>query len=403
MSDKKRVMLIMPHMVGGGAERVASLLMNSYAEKGCETEIVLTSDKKEDVVRCDLKDDTVLTLLPETMSPESAGEKRTYGIFLKAYAQITCNLFELFRLPVPADMAKASLYVQYHREIRWVREKLRREPDTAVIAFLQPAIPIVMLAARGLPNRVVFSERCDADRLMKKRYGRKFIEKYYRRADGAVFQSVYARDAYPAAVAGKGVVIFNPLKPGLPPPYKGERDKRVVTFCRISKQKNLPLLIAAFESFYRKHPEYTLEIIGDSPNEEGRQVEAEIGKQIAAAGLQDAVRLLPFCSDVHGKILSAAMYVNSSDFEGMSNAMLEAMAIGLPCVCTDCPAGGARTAIKNEENGLLVPMNDPDALFAAMNRLAEDPAFSLKLSQNAAEFREELMLDKISEKWMKLL
>ena len=120
----------------------------------------------------------------------------------------------------------------------------------AVIAFLQPAIPIAMLAARGLENRVIFSERGNPHRLMAKRYGRKFIEKYYVRANAAVFQTGYAREVYPKAIAGKGVVIPNPLKPGLPAPFAGERRKRIVTFCRISREKNLPLLIRAMEAYW---------------------------------------------------------------------------------------------------------------------------------------------------------
>lgn len=399
----KKVLLILPHMIGGGAERVASLLMNSFASRGYETEMVLTSDRPENVVRCDLDDRTTLTCLPEILPPEPLWQRIGYDIFLKIYAQVFCNLFELFRLPVPAAFAKASLFVQYRREIRWLREKLLSEPETAVIAFLQPAIPIAMLAARGLPNRLGFSERCDSERLMKKRYGRKFIERYYRRADFSVFQTDFARLVYPAPIADKGVVIPNPLKAGLPAPFAGEREKSVVTFCRISRQKNLPLLIDAFALFHKAHPAYTLRIIGGSDGEEGRAVEAAAKEQIRTLGLSEAVMLQPFSANVHGDILRCAMYVNSSDFEGLSNAMLEAMAIGLPCVCTDCPAGGARATIKNGENGLLVPMNDVSALATAMGRLAADPALAKKLSENAAALREELSLDAIAEKWLELL
>ena len=399
----KKVMLILPHMIGGGAERVASLLMNSFAENGYETEMVLTSDRSEDVVRCDLDDKTTLTLLPECMPAATAADRVLYGVLLKLYAQVFCNLFELFRLPVPAHFAKASLYVQYYREIRWLRNQLGQDPDVAVIAFLQPAIPITMLAARGLPNRVGFSERCDSERLMKKRYGRKFIERYYQRSDFSVFQTDFARVVYPSHIAEKGVVIPNPLKEGLPAPYTGERSKRITTFCRISRQKNLPLLVDAFALFYRKHPDYTLRIIGGSDSEEGREVEAEVRRLVETYGLSRAVFLEPFSADVHDKILADAMYVNSSDFEGLSNAMLEAMVIGLPCICTDCPAGGARATIRDGENGLLVPMGDKQAMADAMLLLADDPALAERLSENAAALRDSLSLETVSKKWMELL
>ena len=403
MSDTKKVMLILPHMVGGGAERVASLLMNSFAANGCRTEMVLTSDRRNEVVRHELDGNTELTLLPELLKKDPLKDKIKFGVLLKLYAQVLCNLFELPRLPVPAALATASLYVQYHREIAWLRNKLQAEPDCVVIAFLQPAIPIALLAARGLPNRVIFSERCDPNRLMKKRYGRKFIEKYYRRADAAVFQTTYARDAFPAHIAEKGVVIPNPIRAGLPEPWRGERDKTVSTFCRISLQKNLPVLVEAFAGFRKACPDYRLRIIGDAPNEEGRAVTEALQKQIAALSLADAVEFIPFRQDVHELILKDAMYVNSSDYEGISNAMLEAMAIGLPCVCTDCPVGGARATIRDGENGLLVPVGDPAALCRAMQRIAENPALADALSENAAALRGELSLEKIAKRWMELL
>lgn len=402
MPENRKILLVIPHMIGGGAERVASLLMNTFAEKGYRTEMVLTGDRREDVVRCDLKDSTVLTLLPEQMKKEPPGDRILYGVLLKAYAQVFCHLFELLRRPVPADLARASQVVLYRREIAWLREKLQQEPETAVIAFLQPAIPITLLAARGLPNRVIFSERGDPYRLMKKRYGRKFIEKYYQRADAAVFQTEMARDAYPAQIAAKGTVIPNPIKTGLPEPFTGERQKVISTFCRVSLQKNLPLLIRAFAAFHREFPSYRLRIIGDCDNEEARQVDREVLSLVQSLGLEDAVERLPFSANVHEMILRDAMYVNSSDYEGISNAMLEAMAIGLPCVCTDCPVGGARATIRDGENGLLTPVGDADALYRAMKRVAEDPALAERLGKNAASLREELSLEKTAFQWMEL-
>ena len=403
MSDVKKVLLVMPHMIGGGAERVGSLLMNEFAGKGYETEVVLTSDRREDVVRCDLKEDTDLTLLREVMPPETTRDKIKFDVMLKIYAQILCNLFELFHLPVPADLAKASIFVQYRREISWLREKLRKEPHAAVIAFLQPAIPIVMLAARGLPNRVIFSERGDPERLMKKRYGRKFIEKYYARADAAVFQTDAAKAVYPAWLAEKGVVIPNPLKPGLPFPHTGRRRKRVVAYCRISPEKNLPLLIRAFAAFHKNHPDYSLVIFGDAAdNDEGRKAACEAEALIRELGLENCAELKPFRPDVHSEIVGDAMYVNSSDREGLSNAMLEAMAIGLPCICTDCPVGGARATIRDGENGLLVPVGNVEKMSEAMARVADDESMRERFSLNGARLRETLSLRVVGDRWEKL-
>ena len=66
------------------------------------------------------------------------------------------------------------------------------------------------------------------------------------------------------------------------------------------------------------------------------------------------------------------MFVSSSDFEGLSNSMLEAMAMGIPTICTDCPCGGAKMVIENGINGLLTPVGDKDELSAAMQQVADN-------------------------------
>ena len=398
----KKVMLVMPQMVGGGAERVAAQLINKMRDRGIDTRFLLTSAKRQDVVRCDLDERTPLILASEDMpKPSTFGKAANKaGRF---FTSLLCKPFELVWKQAPAPFAAASVKSQYKREISFVRSLLKAEPDLTVIAFLQPAIPITLLAARGLPNRVIISERADPNRLMKKRYGRRFVERYYPRADAAVFQTGDAKAVYPASVASKGTVIPNPLKEGLPAPYHGERNKNITTFCRISNQKNLPLLIEAFAKLHGDRPDYSLRIIGDAPNSEGEDVLRSIKEMIAGYGIGGSVIFEPFSAEVHAMIIKDAMYVNSSDYEGISNAMLEAMAIGMPSVCTDCPIGGARATITDGENGLLVPIRDPDALYRAMKCVVEEPELAEKLSQNASKLRDELSLERITERWMELI
>ena len=400
--NKKKVVMVMPHMVGGGAERVASQIMNKLNERGYDTRFILTSAKKNEVIRSDLNEKTELILLTEEIKAETAGQKIAH-LPTRAYSTFFGKLYEKQGKYVPASIGKATIEWQYHREIKWLRNYLKQNSDMTVIAFSQPAMPIIVLAADKLPNKVIISERADPNRLMKKRYGKPFIEKYYTRADVAVFQTEDAKSVYPEAVSKKGTVIFNPLKDNLMQPYHGERNKYITTFCRISNQKNLPLLVEAFDQVHSKHPEYTLRIIGDGSNEEGREVLQKIESRLNEFGLKKSVKFEPFMQNVHEAIIKDCMYVNSSDYEGISNAMLEAMAIGMPVVCTDCPIGGAKATITDGENGLLVPIQNSEALSSAINRVIEDKEFADKLSQNASQIREELSLDKITEKWMQLL
>lgn len=398
----KKVMFVLPVMHGGGAERVAAQIANEMHNRGLDVTFVLTSDTTNHVLKTDLSDDIPLIVLGDRLGYENKFSQIRFRL-LGLFSSLLCKPFESFKKSVSADFAKLSLVSEYHREIIKLREIISEHKDATVISFLQPSIPITLLAAKNLPNRIILSERGNPQRLMKKRYGRKFIEKYYQRADVVVFQTEDAQDAYPTVIAKKGVVISNPVKANLPESYHGERKKYITTFCRISIQKNLPLLIEAYAKVYRDHPDYTLRIIGDSLNAEGDQVLDTLKKMIVNYEISDNVVFEPFMANVHEAIIKDAMYVNSSDYEGISNAMLEAMAIGMPVVCTDCPIGGAKATITDGENGLLVPIQDAEALAKAINRVIEEDGLSDKLSYNACKLREELSLDSISDRWIEIV
>jgi glycosyltransferase involved in cell wall biosynthesis len=97
------------------------------------------------------------------------------------------------------------------------------------------------------------------------------------------------------------------------------------------------------------------------------------------------------------------MFVSTSDYEGISNSMLEAMAMGLPCVVTDCPCGGARRFIKSYENGILIPTGDTGLCYKAMRYLIDNPDKANIISEKAEKIREELTVNQICLNWMEVL
>ena len=166
-----------------------------------------------------------------------------------------------------------------------------------------------------------------------------------------------------------------------------------MNYCKHVKAKNLPLLINSFAKLVKEYPEYKLVIYGDGPDRNNTE------KCIIDHGIQDNVILKPYAKNVLELVRESAMFVSSSDREGISNSMLEAMAIGLPTICTDCPAGGARMFIESYRNGIVVPVNNSDALYEAMKYVINNPDKAENMSKNAVAIKKILEKNKILQQW----
>ena len=278
------------------------------------------------------------------------------------------------------------------KRVLWIRRIVRANPGAVIVSFEYFVNMQTILACLGLRNRVIISERNDPARVgnsFRNRYLRAFL---YRLADLLVCQTDDAAAFFSNRI--EKCVILNPIKPDLPAPAAiGGRRRSVVTFGRLEKQKNLPMLIEAFSAFHQSHPDYTLEIYGDGAEE--RAVRA----LIESLGLADVASVHRGRSDIHEVVRECAMFVMSSDYEGLSNSMVEAMAIGLPSICTDCPCGGARMVIDDGQNGLLVPVGDAAALTKAMASISDNHSLAEKLSANGSHIRDRLAIDLIADEW----
>lgn len=284
-------------------------------------------------------------------------------------------------------------------QIKFIREKLEQNPGAVFISFFTYQSMYALLANRRFHRGIIVSERSDPSQSFrgKNRILVPVRKVLYAQASRVVFQTLGAQSYFPDAVQKKGTIIPNPIKTGLPDRHEGNRRKEVVTFARLDEDKNYPMLIRAFGKFSKTHPDYTLAIYGKGP------MEGELKELVRREGLDSRVRFCGFCGNVHEKIVDAAMFALASDYEGVSNSMLESMAIGLPCVCTDCAPGGARMFIRSEETGMLVPVRDVDAMSNAMAKVADNPELAEKISKNAAKVRDELRVDVIGQKWRDII
>ena len=218
------------------------------------------------------------------------------------------------------------------------------------------------------------------------------------KARKVIFQTPDARKFFSQSIQDKGVVIANPLTRNLPQ-WQGPDGckKTIITACRLNSQKNLPMLISAFAAFHRKHPEYALEIYGEGELREQLQTYAK------KCGVADCVAFPGYAKNIHEIMTQSGIFALTSDYEGLSNSMLEALAIGIPTVCTDCPPGGAAMYIEDGVSGMLVPVRDVDALTQKLCRMAEDPALCVKMSENSRKIREILDVDQVLKQWEAVL
>ena len=343
-----KVIFVMVSMAGGGAERVISILANRFVKKGIETTILMTAG------------DTVAYELDPAIRLVSAGG--TSGGSLKKRLE----------------------------RIQKMRALFRQEKDSVIISFGPGTSFWAVVADLFLGHPFLISERNDPAACPYPAL-RNLV---YRRAKRLVYQTEDAMKCFPKVLQEKGCVIPNPVIEGLPLPWNSKREKTVVAVGRLEEQKNHRMLLEAFAKFHQKYPEYILHIYGKGILQDELQALSQ------KLGIAEAVIWEGFQKDVLNKIRSAGIYALSSDYEGISNALLEAMAIGLPVISTDCPIGGSRMCIQDGKNGLLVPCKDADRFAEAMEKLAADPEGAAAMGMKAAGIRETFSEEAVTDMWI---
>lgn len=280
--------------------------------------------------------------------------------------------------------------------------KLRRiwqqEKPGIVIAFIGKNNFMALLTAVGLNIPVVTSVRGEP---MEEYYNGllRFLSKTLMGASaGLILQTPDAKKYFPKWIQQKSVILDNPLNPEfIDVYYEGEREKEIVTVGRLDNNKNQKLIIDAFCKIAEKFPEYSLILYGDGEDRE------YLTEYVKKSVYFNRIFLPGAIKDVKKKIQSVKLFVLSSNTEGMPNCLLEAMALGIPSISTDCPCGGPRMLMEGKENGILVPVKDADAMANAMELLLKDEKLWTKYSKNAYQLSEEFHPEKVNRKWEEYL
>lgn len=355
-SDFKKILFAIPSLGSGGAERVICTLANAMADRGYDVGILLV------------------------------GNSRVHYYLSQNVQQLS--------LECEARYGKSNAIARCVNRVKDIRRALVKSKPDVVISFMSENNVDVCFAAWGLKVPVIVSERNDPSIDPASRVKQMMRRLAYCRANGFVFQTPDAQAYFNRRIRKASCIIFNPITAQLPAAYEGAREKRIVSVGRLHKQKNFPLLIDAFEDFVGEHSDYVLEIYGEGALEE------QLHQLVRSKGLEGKVVFKGFCKDVHEQIRSAAFFVMTSDFEGMPNALVEAMALGMPCISTDCRCGGPRLLIQNGENGLLIPTGQKDALLQAMKKLAIDSQYAQVLGKNAEKIKLQVDTETVVDQWL---
>lgn len=346
-----------------------------------------------------------------TRSLKAGGAERVIAQLVKYLVKkdIICSIITIDNCEVFYDLPSnvKIIAIGERTSIRYLDKFLRYKEVRRYIKELTPDIVLALpeeigifviptLFGTGIP--VVVSERNNPWIMPWKKPTRILRKIFYPFSAGVIFQTKQAASYFSKCIREKSIVLPNPLDlKRIPQPFVGERRKEIVGVGRLVAQKNFPLLIKAFSEFHKNHSDYILTIYGEGESR------GELENLAASCLPQGSYFFAGEVKNLLEKINGAAMFVLSSNYEGMPNVVIEAMAIGLPVIATDCPSGGPASLIDDGINGLLVPVNDVNALMDAMSKVAGSNEFASMLGKNAQKIREKLDSDIVAEQWRNYL
>lgn len=262
-----------------------------------------------------------------------------------------------------------NLLNKNYRIIKKLRKLLINEnPDIAVSFMAEPNIRL-LLAKKGLKCKTVISVRNDPVKEYPNKVFMTLIKMLMPSADGVVFQTNDAKNYFNGYFKNCSI-IYNPVNEKFYENYE-EESNGVINVGRLTNQKNQRLLIEAFSRIVDKC-EDNLYIYGDG------ELFDPLNTYIRELNLQDRVFLMGKTNDVAKKVSKSKLFVMSSDYEGMPNALMEAMALGIPCISTDCPCGGPKELL---DSNALVDVNDLEGLSNKMLQFLNDESILAKQAE----------------------
>lgn len=354
-----KILFVSGNLSDGGAQRVIAVVSSALAERGHDVSVLLF-----------------------------ARNEKEYPLSPKVKLTAIRDSF--------AEYSKMSALAR----TAFIRSYLKQLQPQAAVGFLEGGYALY-LASVGMKFPKVASARIDPKVLLEKKGSRAMLDRlWFNAADAVVLQTSRQKQHAGNTRWKNQTVIANPVSDAAleKPPHDYTRPcRRIVMAGRLAKQKNYPMVFAAMEQVLAKYPDAVVNIFGKGG------LEQQLGQQIEEKGLQNSVFLRGWTQDTLGEYEKGDIYVLSSDYEGMPNALMEAMAAGLPCVSTDCDTG-PEDLITDGENGFLIGVNDADALARRLIEIMDmTPAQRQEMGEKAHKtMAENFYSSAIAGKWENL-
>lgn len=344
-----KITFITDTLQAGGAERVISILANNMQERGYEVEIICLRMRK---------------------------------VFYEFNPSINLTFAE--------DYVDGGII----KKIFWLRKYVRQQKPSVVIAFMIAVYAVTLLSLTGSNVPVIVSERIDPRKTTK-------LKNVLRYAvmpliQHMVVQTEDIKTFFPSFIQKRTSIIYNPVTEAVfEKTANVSKKKRLINVGRLYDQKNQRMLIDAFSKIRERFPEYELAIFGEGP------LRDELQNFINEKGLNDSVKLMGKSTEIVKELKASEVFCLSSDYEGMSNAMIEAVCLELPVVTTDI--SGAKDVIVNGENGYIVNVNDAVGFANAVSEILSNEDLKKQMEKNNLSKAKLFKTDTIVDSWIELI
>jgi GalNAc-alpha-(1->4)-GalNAc-alpha-(1->3)-diNAcBac-PP-undecaprenol alpha-1,4-N-acetyl-D-galactosaminyltransferase len=360
----KRITLVISSLSGGGAERVMSHLANYWAENGKDITIITLDSVESDFY----------TLHPHVKRIAMGLMKPSKGSL-----QAVINNFTRLKL---------------------LRQKIKYSNPDCIISFTDIMNIKTLISCTGLKIPIIVSERTDPRKHHIGPVWSCLRRIMYPKSNAVVVQSSNVSNWAKEFLNDELVnIIPNPIfldgyRAGME--RSRDTDRKVIAMGRLVPEKGFDLLLHAFARCIEIHKNWSLVILGEGPMR--NELEALSRKLNVEAKVQMMGRInRPF-----EQLDKSDLFVLSSHYEGFPNALLEAMACGLPVISTDCPSG-PNEIISHNIDGLLIEPNSIDALADAMDHLMSNESERKRLATKSIEVNSRFSIDRVSRMWEELI